>query len=147
MTKRESGNYEVGYGKPPRDRRFKPGQSGNPRGRPKKCPSLLELFACELKQRRTIVEDGQRLRVQTDIILIKRIIDLALKGDMRALRMTLALIEQVREIESARVDRDVFDMSPEELEAYYARLRDTISQETAARFNAKRSFPSHSFEG
>jgi len=27
-------DYEVGYGKPPRDTRFKEGQSGNPRGRP-----------------------------------------------------------------------------------------------------------------
>ena len=27
--------YEVGYGKPPAGTRFKPGQSGNPAGRPK----------------------------------------------------------------------------------------------------------------
>lgn len=27
--------YEVGYGKPPSATRFKPGQSGNPHGRPK----------------------------------------------------------------------------------------------------------------
>jgi hypothetical protein len=40
--------YEVGYGKPPRESRFKPGQSGNPGGRPKgsknrsKRPALNE---------------------------------------------------------------------------------------------------------
>ena len=28
-------DYEIGYGKPPKQTRFKPGQSGNPRGRPK----------------------------------------------------------------------------------------------------------------
>ena len=28
-------DYEVGYGKPPKEHRFKKGQSGNPRGRPK----------------------------------------------------------------------------------------------------------------
>ena len=28
-------SYEVGYAKPPAATRFKPGQSGNPRGRPK----------------------------------------------------------------------------------------------------------------
>ena len=27
--------YDVGYCRPPEDRQFKPGQSGNPRGRPK----------------------------------------------------------------------------------------------------------------
>lgn len=38
--------YEVGYGKPPEDTRFRKGQSGNPRGRPKgaknKLPALNE---------------------------------------------------------------------------------------------------------
>ncbi len=30
------GDYKVGYGRPRRNRQFKKGQSGNPRGRPKK---------------------------------------------------------------------------------------------------------------
>ena len=34
MAKKE--NYEVGYGKPPRSGQFRKGQSGNPRGRPRK---------------------------------------------------------------------------------------------------------------
>lgn len=32
--------YDVGYEKPPKAHQFKPGQSGNPKGRPKKPPSL-----------------------------------------------------------------------------------------------------------
>ena len=32
--------YEVGYGKPPQHSRFKPGQSGNPKGRPKSAKGL-----------------------------------------------------------------------------------------------------------
>ena len=41
-------NFEVGYGKPPAKTRFRPGQSGNPKGRPKgsknksKAPALNE---------------------------------------------------------------------------------------------------------
>jgi hypothetical protein len=66
MKKLKSGLYNVGYGKPPTDTRFKPGQSGNPRGRPKKNPSVAEIFAHELKRRRSIVEDGQRSRVPTE---------------------------------------------------------------------------------
>jgi hypothetical protein len=133
---------DVGYGRPPPEHQFKPGQSGNPRGRPKKYPTLLELFADELNRKRTIVEGGQERRVQTDKILVKRTIDLALKGDMKALRMTMAVIEQVREIENARIQRDAFDMSPEELAADFARLRETVGRETAARIKQLRgSFP------
>ncbi|RZM94511.1 hypothetical protein CWO91_39275 [Bradyrhizobium genosp. SA-3] len=123
MTKRKSGDYQVGYGKPPKERRFKPGQSGNPRGRPKKCLTLIDLFAHELKRKRTIVEDGQRLRIRADEIVVKRILDLALKGNLRALRMTMALIEQIREIESAKIVRDYDAMSMEEIKADFARLR------------------------
>ena len=30
----DKSTYEVGYGRPPKKTRFKPGQSGNPKGRP-----------------------------------------------------------------------------------------------------------------
>lgn len=91
MTKRKSGNYGVGYGKPPQERRFKAGQSGNPRGRPKNSQSLVKLFARELKRKRTIVEDGQRLCIRTDEILIKRVLQVAFKGNLRALGMMMRL--------------------------------------------------------
>ncbi len=35
-----TGGYDVGYRKPPKHTRFKPGQSGNPRGRPKGTKNL-----------------------------------------------------------------------------------------------------------
>ncbi|MGY4615480.1 hypothetical protein ACVWZ4_000707 [Bradyrhizobium sp. USDA 4472] len=38
--------------------------------------------------------------------------------------MTVALVEQVREIEGAKLQRDYDAMSSEELMAYYARLRE-----------------------
>jgi hypothetical protein len=33
-TKGTKGNYEIGYGRPPKHGQFKPGKSGNPKGRP-----------------------------------------------------------------------------------------------------------------
>lgn len=35
MTRDDTPDYEVGYGKPPRAGQFKAGQSGNPKGRPR----------------------------------------------------------------------------------------------------------------
>jgi hypothetical protein len=37
VEKKPPGDYEVGYGRPPKASQFKPGQSGNPRGRPKQA--------------------------------------------------------------------------------------------------------------
>ncbi len=38
MSAHDEDDYEVGYRKPPKHSRFKPGQSGNPRGRPVTLP-------------------------------------------------------------------------------------------------------------
>lgn len=55
-------DYPVGYKKPPKTSRFKPGQSGNPHGRPKSHPELRELIqsiaeeAPSKKNRQTRIE-------------------------------------------------------------------------------------------
>ncbi|WP_439366575.1 DUF5681 domain-containing protein [Bradyrhizobium sp. DASA03005] len=141
MTKRESENYSVGYGKPPKARRFKPGRSGNPRGRPKKCLNLLELFGRELKRTRPIVEDGQRLRIETDRILVKKVIDVALKGDAKTLKWMMTLIQQIREIESAKIERDYDARSIEEIRADFNRMRDTVLAEFPRARGVADSFP------
>jgi hypothetical protein len=40
--------YKVGYGRPPEDKQFKKGRSGNPRGRPKRTPSFATIIREEL---------------------------------------------------------------------------------------------------
>lgn len=49
-------DYDVGYEKPPREHQFKPGQSGNPSGRPKKAPSLRAAAARAVS--RTMMVNG-----------------------------------------------------------------------------------------
>lgn len=62
MSKRTSkGGYEVGYCKPPKHTQFKPGQSGNPKGRPKIGTTTLSGSLLKvLRQRVRVTVNGKR---------------------------------------------------------------------------------------
>jgi hypothetical protein len=60
----ESGSgstYEIGYGKPPKQHQFEPGQSGNPKGRPKGAKNTATL-AREILDRKIEVRSGAGVR-------------------------------------------------------------------------------------
>ena len=57
MSKDDAG--KAGYGRPPKDSRFKPGRSGNPRGRPKGVRNLRSDFNEVMTKRVRIREDGE----------------------------------------------------------------------------------------
>ena len=83
--------YAVGYGKPPQQTRFRPGRSGNQRGRPKKEKSIRERFERELARKVTVREDGRIRKIQTIDIWVRRIIADAIKGDHRASRILIEM--------------------------------------------------------
>ena len=78
-------DYEVGRGKPPVESRFKPGQSGNPHGRPKGSQSLNTMIENELDQRVTIKENGRAVTVTKRQLVAKQAVNKAAAGDSRQL--------------------------------------------------------------
>jgi hypothetical protein len=84
-----------GYGRPPKSGRFKPGKSGNPKGRPKGSLSLATDLAQELSEKITVREDGHARRVSKQRALIKSLMAKALQGDVRANATILALYARV----------------------------------------------------
>lgn len=87
-------DYEVGYGKPPKETQFKPGQSGNPRGRPKGTNNLKTDLMEELGERVRVTENGRQLTLSKQRLLVKALVAKAIKGDARASDILIKLVAQ-----------------------------------------------------
>ena len=93
----------VGYKKPPRATRYKKGQSGNPKGRPKGSHSLQQLIRQELAQRLTVTVAGKRRTVTKREAIAMTIVASGLKSDARAIN-TILQIEALAEPKGEQVN-------------------------------------------
>lgn len=84
-------DYEIGKGKPPKAFQFKPGQSGNPRGRPKGSLNFATDVRAMLKTPVKVAKDGKARKVSTQEASLMRLREQALTGNARALDRLLTL--------------------------------------------------------
>ena len=78
--------YRVGYGRPPLATRFKPDQSGNPKGRPRRSLSLRAVVDKVLEEKVEIREGERVLRMSNRHALARAAFRRALNGDPKLLR-------------------------------------------------------------
>jgi hypothetical protein len=81
----EDRSYEVGYGKPPKHTRFKPGQSGNPKGRKPGSKNVITLIEQTLFDPVKMREKGKIRRVPAIQACLIHVRNQALKGDPKAM--------------------------------------------------------------
>ena len=92
MTKGEP----IGYRSPPKATRFRKGQSGNARGRPKNRHREIPYDAV-LGQMVTIREDGRERRVTAAEAFLLQLTQKGLAGDSAAARASLEAVEAARD--------------------------------------------------
>lgn len=97
--------YEVGYGKPPKEHRFPPGQSGNPRGRKQGSRGIRTDLHAELSSVLTISINKQPVSGTKQRLMLKSLATRAAAGDVRASALLLPLIMQIFGIEDRGQDR------------------------------------------
>ena len=106
------GNYEVGYGRPPKRGRFKPGQSGNPKGRPKGRKNIHTILEETLFRSVTITENGRKRKVPAIEALFLSLLRKSLDGDMRAfdkLTKQLPMLQAAMAADEAREGGEAID--------------------------------------
>jgi hypothetical protein len=95
-------SWQVGYKRPPLHTRFKPGQSGNPKGRAKGTQNLRTLFN-RIMNEQVSVREGTRVRkVSKAEAVLRGLILGAMKGDPKNVVTMFRLAEQTGHFREAR---------------------------------------------
>jgi hypothetical protein len=92
MAKRKGA---VGFGQPPTNTQFKPGKSGNPKGRPKKAKNFKSDLVDELSQKVLLTEDGKQTKISKQRAVIKSLMAKAVQGDAHAAGTVIKLVERM----------------------------------------------------
>ncbi len=106
-------NYDVGYRKPPSHTRFQPGQSGNPKGRPKgarnkpelKSMRLISLFREEAKRPITYLDNGRKVTTTAEAAIARRLTADALLGKPTAAKLFTAILREADRIDQKNKER------------------------------------------
>src|SRR5215469_11859621 len=125
-------DYQIGYGKPPRGRRFQKGQSGNPRGPRRKDLSSLLIAALNEPVYATI--DGKRRKITKREAILTQMVNESAGANLRATKMLFDMMKEVEQKAGTAAppeppkltatDREIIDL-------FVARLRRQIAAEAA----------------
>jgi hypothetical protein len=85
----------VGKGRPPKSTRWKKGQSGNPKGRPKGAKTFVTILDSLFQRPVTLSEKGRSRTVSFLEAVILKYGELAMKGDTKIATFLLANYSQV----------------------------------------------------
>ena len=78
--------YEVRNKKPPRHAQFKPGFSGNPKGRPKGSVNLRTRVRQGLRKSIVVTKNGRPTRMPVLDVIANRLLESSMKGDLKAIQ-------------------------------------------------------------
>jgi hypothetical protein len=98
------GDYEVGYGKPPKHSRFKPGHSGNRLGKPSGTKNSATLLKRALLESVVIKRHGRKSKATKLEVIVTQIVKQAVLGDFASIRLLLhytGLDHELHEVQKA----------------------------------------------
>jgi hypothetical protein len=85
----EDSDDDVGYGKPPRRHQFKPGESGNPKGRKKGVKNEGTILQELLQHKVTITERGKARKITLQEAMLRKVAEDCLRGNIKSIGFLL----------------------------------------------------------
>jgi hypothetical protein len=131
MSRHKSRNrpdYEVGYGRPPKETRFRPGQSGNPTGARKGRKTIGARLQELMNSKVTVTEQGRSRRISRLDVMLRQLANDAMRGDQRAVKLLMDFLHRYgAEAEGAVRSEEI---TSEDLEILSDYLRKTGSSDS-----------------
>lgn len=130
-AKANNRDYEVGYSKPPKHSRFKPGQSGNPGGRPRGAKNKksalneerLKTIILEEAYRMIKVNDGpNQVSVPMAQAVVRSLAHNAVKGNTTAQRLFAEMLAST-EAANAKMMQELFESAIDYKQNWNAELK------------------------
>ena len=103
-------DYEVGDRRPPKHSQFKPGVSGNPKGRPKGSVNLRTRIARQLRQTVPVTRHGRQVKMLKADLIAHQIVDAAAKGNLKAALWTVQVDDEASIAASNSSTEDPFEL-------------------------------------
>jgi hypothetical protein len=97
MARRKASNhpaYDVGYRRPPKATQFKPGRSGNPKGRPRGRRPIGAILQEIMERKVSVTENGKTRRLSALEIMLRRLTNDAVRSDHRAIKLLVYLLDR-----------------------------------------------------
>jgi hypothetical protein len=77
--------YQIGFGKPPKEKRFAKGKSGNPNGRPKGSQNLMTVLERACREKIHVTINGKARYISKFEATMLQLINRAVAGELRAI--------------------------------------------------------------
>lgn len=118
---------DVGYGKPPKAHQFKPGKSGNPRGRPKGAKSEATMLVELLNRKIEIRQNGKVRKITILEGILHKLAEDSLKGNTKSAAFVLNRLAAIASTDSTETEVNPDDKTV--LHAYLSKFRSNPEKE------------------